>query len=166
MPRVALTDRFVAGAKADSGKRASYFDSVAKGLELYVTKADHRAWSYHYTLPSISKRARVALGTYPATSLAAARAKAVEAKGLVEDGLDPRDVFAAETAGALTVAGLIQSYLGKHVRPNLRSAASIERRFDKNVLPVIGTVRAADLHRREVNRVIDVILARVRRQRL
>lgn len=161
MPRVQLTDRFVAAAKPLAGGQTDYFDAATKGLALRVGPRG-KAWTFHYTSPRDGKRARAPVGTYPATSLATARTKAIEAKGQVEDGLDPRDVLAAEAAGAMTVAGLIESYLSKHVRPNLRSTSAIERRLNKNVVPVIGGVRVAELHRRDINRVLDPILARGR----
>ena len=160
MPRIALTDRFVASAKPIDGKRTDYFDSGTKGLALRVIAGGHRAWSYHFTSPRDGKRARVALGTYPAQSLSAARGRALEARGHVEGGDDPRDVFEAQKTGALTIAKLLGSYLEKHVRPNLRSAASVERRINKNVIPEIGGVKASELHRRDINRVLDPILAR------
>ena len=146
MPRVALTDRFVITAKPIDGKRTDFFDASSRGLALRVGEHGHKGWSYHFTSPRDGKRARLALGSYPATSLAAARTRAIEAKGHVEDGRDPRDVFAAEVSGAMTVRALIDSYLEKHVRPNLRTAKAIERRFAKNVTPVIGGLRLADLH--------------------
>jgi integrase len=161
MPRVQLTDRFAAAAKPIDGEQTDYFDATIKGLALRVGPRG-KAWTYHYTSPRDGKRARVTLGSYPAASLVTARTRAIEAKGHVEERRDPRDVLAAEAVGAMTLAGLIESYLAKHVRPNLRSAAAIERRLDKNVMPVIGAVRVAELHRRDVNRVLDPILARGR----
>ena len=62
----------------------------------------------------------------------------------------------------MTVATLVESYLAKHVRPNLRSAKQVERRLCKNVLPLVGSVRLADLHRRDINRVLDQIVGRGR----
>jgi integrase len=62
----------------------------------------------------------------------------------------------------MTVADLVASYLAKHVRPNLRTAAEIERRFNRNILPIIGDVRLGNLHKRDVNRVVDPILGRGR----
>jgi len=88
MPRVALTDRFVAGAKPIEGRQAEYFDSHTKGLALLVGARGSKTWQLHYTHPQTGKRARVALGTYPARSLADARTKALEARGHVEDGND------------------------------------------------------------------------------
>ncbi|MFZ3238884.1 MAG: hypothetical protein WA196_00460, partial [Pseudolabrys sp.] len=74
---------------------------------------------------------------------------------------DPRDAFAAQ-AGTMTVSALSASYLTKHVQPSLRSAKAIERRLTKNVTPIIGNVHLADMHKREINRVVDPILGRGR----
>lgn len=60
----------------------------------------------------------------------------------------------------MTVRGLIESYVEKHCRPNVRSAKAIQRRFSKNVIPAIGSLPLSDLHRWEINRVIDPILKR------
>jgi integrase len=162
MPQVALTDRFAAAAKSPNVPQTGYFDAGTKGLALRVAQGGRKTWTFHFTSPTDGKRSRLSLGTYPATSLASARTKALEAKGLVEAGKDPRADIAAQGAAAMTVAGLLNSYLEKHVKPSLRTAAAIERRLNKNVLPVIGALPLAELHRRDVNRVIDPIVARSR----
>lgn len=160
MPRLSLTDRFVAGAKASGADRTDYFDEKCPGLALRVSPGGKKAWTYHFTSPKDAKRARATLGSYPATTLATARTRALEARHLVEADRDPREVFADKAAAAMTVGALVTSYLEKHVRPNLRSAKETERRFNRNVLPAIGHLRLSDLHRRDVNRVVDPILAR------
>jgi integrase len=88
---------------------------------------------------------------------------AIEARGHLEQGEDPRVVLAARAAGTLTLAALIESFLDKHARPNLRSADEIERRLTKNVTSIIGSVKLADLHRRDMNRVVDPVLKRASR---
>ena len=96
------------------------------------------------------------LGSYPAMPLAAARAAALQARGAAEAGNDPR----SHRSDAMTVSALVDNYISKRVRSALRNAYQVTRRLRKNVIPVIGSVRLADLHRRDVNRVIDAILAR------
>jgi hypothetical protein len=85
MPRVALTDRFCASAKPIGG-RTDFFDETVLGLALRVTESGHRSWCYHFRSPRDGKRARATIGTYPGTSLAAARGRALEARGHVEAG--------------------------------------------------------------------------------
>ncbi len=158
MPSLQLTDRYCQTAKAD--EQTDYFDAHTKGLALRVTPAGHKAWIFLFTSPKTSKRARMTFGTYPATGLAKARERAAKARGDVEAGKDPRDVAEQERAGAMTVRGLVESYIEKHAKVNLRTGDAVERRLNKNVLPVIGDVKVADLHRRDVNRVIDPIVGR------
>lgn len=160
MPKVALTDRFVAGAKPQGGAaQTDYFDAGTTGLALRVT-ANHKSWTFTFTSPKDGKRARLTLGGYPSTSLARARAEAIGAKGHVDQGQDPRDLMASRNAGAMTVADLFRSYVEKHARPALRSSQAIERRMKVDVLPVIGAIKLSELHRRDINRVLDPIVAR------
>jgi integrase len=152
--RVVLTDRLVAGTKPD-GKQTEYFDTKATGLSLRINQAGGRSWYWHFT-GTDRRRGRMLLGTYPAMSLAAARGAAVEARGLLESGLDPR----MRKHGGMTVATLVDAYLAKRVRPTLRGAVQVERRLNKNVVPIIGGVRLGDLHRRDVTRVVDTLMDR------
>jgi integrase len=155
MPRVSLTDKFVAAAKTEIGQ-ADYFDAKCQGLVLRVSDSGLKTWCLFFTAPKTGKRARATLGRYPQTSLADARTRAFDANSHLDEGIDPRDV----ATGAMTVSQLMSSYMAKHVRPNLRSAKAVERRFIKNVLSLIGGIELASLHRRDVNRVIDSLVAR------
>ncbi len=147
MPQLSLTDRFAAGARS-AQIQTDYFDDKAPGLALRVSNSGRKTWSFIFTSPRDGKRARMTLGGYPQTSLAQARTLALEARGHLDEGYDPRDVRMAQAAGAMTLTALIESYLEKHVRPGLRSANEVERRLARNVVPLIGNMRVGDLHRR------------------
>jgi integrase len=152
MPRVKLTDRFVASVKAEG--RTDYFDAVTTGLVLRVAAGGRRKnWNLFYTAPN-GKRARVGLGAYPAVSLAAARAKAIEAAGMAEDGNDPRR---AKANAGMTVADIAEAYIRDPGKAKLRTIDEIERRFRRDVLPVIGHLRIADIGRRDVRNVFEPI---------
>ena len=159
MPTVTLTDRFCATAKA-LGVQTDYFDETVQGLALRVTNRGNRSWCFHYRSPRDGKRARATIGTYPATSLAAARGKALEARGHVDAGNDPRVMLAGQATVAMTVAGLVEAYLADPEKAALRSRAEIERRLRRNVLPVIGEVKLSELRRRDVRNVTDPMLRR------
>jgi integrase len=160
MPRVVLTDRFIAGARSNEAAQLEHFDANTPGLSIRVSSNARKTWNFHFTSPKNQKRARLTLGTYPATTLAAARGRAIEARGLLEDNRDPRDVLGTRGSGIMTVLDLFENYMRKHVIPNLRTARAVQRRFEKNVLPFLGNTRVADLHRRDINRVLDTVLAR------
>jgi integrase len=161
MPRVALTDRFCSSAKA-LGSQTDYFDKTVPGLALRITDRGHRSWSFLFTSPRDGKRARATIGTYPATSLAAARGRALEARWHVDAGKDPRLVMAGQATAGMTMAGLIGAYLADPEKAALRSRAEIQRRLKKNVEPMIGAVKVSELRRRDVRNVTDAILRRGR----
>ncbi len=153
--RTQLTDRFCHNVKSPTA-RVDYFDNKTPGLCLRVTPNGAKSFTLHFTAND-GKRARLTLGRYPRVSLARARSLALEALGGLQEGQDPRH------GGAGTVGDLAEVYLAEHVRPNLRSAKTFERRLRKNVLPIIGGVLLADLHKRDVNRVVSPILRRKKR---
>ena len=139
--RLLLTDRFCARAKSPSAQ-TDYFDETVSGLALRVSKHGVKTWTFIYTTAS-GKRSRMTLGRYPTISLANARALALEAREAAAAGLDPR-----HRADAMTVTGLVESYVEKHAA-GLRTADEIKRRLHRNIVPVIGNVKLADLHRRD-----------------
>ena len=159
MPTIALTDRFCSTAKA-LGTQTDYFDERVAGLCLRVTNRGYRSWCFHYRSHRDGKRARATIGTYPATSLAAARGKALEARGHVDAGTDPRDALAGQATTGMTVAVLVDAYLADPEKSALRSRAEIERRLRRNVVPVIGEVKLSELRRRDVRNVTDPMLRR------
>jgi integrase len=66
----------------------------------------------------------------------------------------------ARQRGAMTVADLLRIYMAEHVQTNLRSAVEVERRSRKNILPVIGAVPLANIHRRDITRTVQPVLNR------
>ena len=154
MPRVKLTDRFVLGVKGEG--RIDYFDAVTTGLVLRVAAGGRRkSWCLFYTSPLDGKRARVGLGAYPAVRLAGARTKAIEAAGAAVNGSDPRRTMKA--SARLTVAGLVEAYIGDPRKARLRTIDEIERRLRRDVLPVIGDLRITEVTRRDVRNVFEPI---------
>jgi integrase len=144
-----LTDRFCDRAKATT--QTDYFDETVSGLALRVTKHGVKAWTFLYTAGG--KRRRMTLGRYPAVSLAKARTLALEASEAVASGLDPRP------KAAMTVGDLVETYIAKHT-VTLRSGAEIARRIRRNIVPAIGNVPLAELHRRDATRVVDAVIGR------
>jgi integrase len=144
-----LTDRFCDRAKATT--QTDYFDETVSGLALRVTKHRVKTWSFLYTAGG--KRRRMTLGRYSAISLAKARTLALEAQATVASGQDPR------ARGAMTVGDLAEDYIAKHT-VTLKSGPEIARRIRRNIVPVIGNVALAELHRRDATRVIDTVIGR------
>ena len=158
MPKLALTDRFISGAKATTTPQVDYFDSKTPGLALRVSSGGHKAWSFIFTNGD-GRRSRMTLGSYPALSLAAARTRASEARNDIEAGIDPRKTTAEGTA-EMTVADLVARYMADPEKAKLRTIREIKRRLDRNALPLVGSIKLAQLTRRDVRDVIEPIMKR------
>lgn len=168
-----FSERFVASLKAPDGAAQSDFfetDPKYRGLCLRVSRSGRKVWCFLFQWSG--KRARATLGTYPAITVKEAHRLAIEARGHVDSGRDPRREMRARDASAMTVADLAESFLMLEVRaprkrksdgvvePGLRNARKIEGTLRRHVLPVIGSVTLADLAVRDVNRVLDPIRRR------
>jgi integrase len=150
MPRRLLTDRFCAHAKARDGEVSTeWFDENVPGLALRVS-AGARSWAYHFTWGG--KRARMTLGTYPATSLGKARAQAELARGDLEAGQDPRSAIAK----AETVKAVCEEY---HLREGkkLRTAEARRWALERLVYPRFGDRPIGEIRRSDVVRLLDAI---------
>jgi integrase len=157
---VMLTDRFVRTAKPEPGRRQSeYFDEATKGFSLCAFAGGTLAFFLMYTRKREGDgkrvRARMKLGTYPDISLADARQKARDARARVGEGGDPLAERRAEQA-SLSVHDLVESYISRHAAAQ-RSGNEIARRLRKNVDDVIGDLKLAQLHRRDLTRCIDKV---------
>jgi integrase len=159
MARIALTDRFCAGAKAERDAQTDYFDAYATGLALRVSPSGRKVWTFHYTSPRDGKRSRHTLGPFPAITLAAARGQALGLRQQIEEGVDPRGV-AAKGAADLTFADLAKLFLADPDKAKLRSIKEIRRRLTRNVLPIIGGIKLAKLTRRDVRDITEPIMRR------
>src|SRR6516165_2378218 len=144
--RLRLTERFFASAKPKSNQvQTDYFDELAKGLALRVS-ATHRGWVLFYRWNR--KLTRLTLGTYPATGIAAARTKALEAKRALAEGRDPR------SAKAGTFATICDEYLRRE-GSKLRTLASRQSLLRRLVLPILGARPIEDIQRSEIIRCLD-----------
>jgi integrase len=88
-----------------------------------------------------------------------ARRKALKVAAEVRDGGEP--VSAATTAAKRraaaghTLDSLLDNFVARHVRPNLRSADEIERAFRVYVRPRLGHKSIYDLRRRDIVELLD-----------
>jgi integrase len=146
--KLLLTDRFCDRAKPQ-GPQTDYFDETVSGLALRVS-ADRKTWTLHFSSPVNGKRARMTLGTYPATSLAAARTKAIEAKTQVEEGRDPRGT-AKDTFQAIG-----EEYIRREGK-KLRSRDWQESALRRLVYPAFGHRPISDIKRTDLVRLLDKI---------
>lgn len=161
MPRRALTDRSIASLTSCGKLQFEHFDGFCPGLLLRVSASGKRVWDFAFRSPVNGKRARMRIGPYPAVSLAVARERAMAAQAKIADKRDPRAVDALPAPK--TIAELIEDRLALVLRDRTRSAAAVEWRAQKYIIPLIGGIAVADFKiDPNYNRVIDPLLKRNR----
>jgi integrase len=162
MSLVNLTDAFVKGAKCEQGRGLREFrDTRVHGLELRVTRAGAKSWRLHYTRRSDGKRRAIGLGSYPNMSLKKARAKARTLQGQIEDEDTRADPAAGkqERKRAATFAEIAADWVTRHGRPNKspRALRDDQSMLDRHILPQIGAIRAAEVAKRDIIRLLDEV---------
>ncbi|WP_162627472.1 integrase arm-type DNA-binding domain-containing protein, partial [Haemophilus influenzae] len=72
-------------------KEKDYSLSDGYGLFLFVRVTGSKIWRFQYYKPIIKKRTIISLGSYPELSLADARVKRDEYRGLLAKNIDPQE---------------------------------------------------------------------------
>ena len=139
---MALTDTFVRQVK-HSGAPAGDKHSDGQGLFLLVKDAG-KYWRMSYRF--IGKQKTLALGVYPAISLAKARQRRDKARELLADGIDPsqskRDEKQAKaTAASHTFEIVARRWLAKTVATRATTTQEkVTNWLQKDVFPFIGSM--------------------------
>lgn len=172
--RTRLTESHVRALKS---REAPYFetDPDCPGLQLHVgatlTDGSPGAKSWRFRFYWRGKRTKLALGTFPTVSPAAARAKVVKVRASIEQGIDPRRAGIARTRTAAapapatavepgTVADLAEQFMRLFVKPHRKRPEYVQRILDTDVLPHWRTRDARTIKPREVVELLDGIVAR------
>lgn len=163
---MALNATFVDKVKP-TGAAAGDKHTDGAGLYLLVkanAKATSKYWRMDYRFDG--KRKTLALGVYPAVSLAKARKRRDEARELLEDGVDPaRAKIEKKQANASSAKNTFESvartWLAK-TAPN-RAASTQEKNtawLERNVFPEIGSLPIATIKPSDVLAALQKIEAR------
>ncbi len=135
-----LTDSMVRTAKP---KARPYKLKDGGGLYLLVTPGDTRQWRLRYTFGG--QESMIALGTYPATSLKAARQKRAEMRTAIEAGRNPAaEKRALRTSNANTFEVVAREWLAKQPFTP-KTCAKARWTFEDLLFPFIGTRPVATL---------------------
>ena len=154
-----LTDRALRALKPKAdGSQRELFDGDARGLSARCSTSGGVTWCFSYTSAVTRKRRRLTIGTYPAWTLADARARARDLRRTVEAGGDPIDDAKAK-ARRMTVAQLVERYLAL-IEKTQRDHKRVRRSIERDVLPVLGDRPAEDIKRRDIISILDTIVRR------
>jgi len=146
--------------KAAKPREQAYSLSDGGGLYLWITPAGGKLWRWSYRFEG--KEKLMTLGAYPYVPLATAREKYGAARTLLAKDIDPMaQRKAAKTAKKAKAQNSFQSVTLKWLvkwQPNKsqRHVASVKRRLEKDILPVLGARPIADI---DVPEVVKMVLA-------
>jgi integrase len=160
---MALKDTFVRNAKP-SGKLAGDKYADGQGLYLHVKNAG-KYWrlSYRY----LGKQKTLALGVYPAVTLAQARQRRDKARALLADGVDPSTAKRQEKQAKIAEAANTFEAVARDwlVRTSAKRAEvtqlKVKTWLEKDAFPFIGNMPIATIGPRDVlERVVRKLEAR------
>jgi integrase len=147
-----LTDVLVRSILPPSSGRLELSDTRCPGLEMRITAAGVKSWSFRFRDPRSGRITRATIGSYPEVTLAEARDRAGDMRKAVAAGKNPVDEKRREReeAGTKTFQALADRYLEEHARRFKRSAAADERNLRLHVLPKWAKRRYDEIQRRDV----------------
>jgi len=172
MARNLLTDKHLKSLGAKLTTTPEIILNDGDGLQVRA-RAGKRGFSivFRYRFSLNGKTGYHALGEYDVLTLAQAREKCNAARRLVADGIDPNTYQEEQkTARATqrqvelldpTVKGLFELWQRRFLQANRRDAGTeVERRFELDVFPVIGAIKAKAVGKRQIAEILDTILER------
>lgn len=130
--------------------------SEGNGFTIRVMPTGLKTWLYLYGIEG--KRREMNLGEYPSVSLVIAREKFEDARRRVKSGIDPsaeQEQTKQENITASTVAELVDLYLEGFAKENKKTWQEDERMLKKDVVPVLGSMKAKNITRSHILNLID-----------
>jgi integrase len=132
-----LTDIQLRSAKPSACPR-KLFDS--HGLHLLVMPNGARYWRYNYRFNG--KHKTLALGVYPDVGLAKARARHLEARQVLDDGIDPSAKKLAEKTFEAVAREWHSHWMANR---NHRHAHYVLKRLEADIFPEIGSLPLSEI---------------------
>ncbi|MRR56975.1 MAG: DUF4102 domain-containing protein [Deltaproteobacteria bacterium] len=161
MALVKFTDKYIKGLKPDTKSVTDIREG--KGFGIRVRPNGAKEWFFTYT--TNGSRRYMQLGVYDHMSLADAREAADDARKKVRSGIDPleekhNEEEARETAPS--VETLVKDYLEEWVQKTkvTKSVYDDTRTLNKDVLPVWGKRKVADIKKKDAIKLLKAIAER------
>ena len=145
-------------------KVAPYKLSDGRGLYMLVSKGGSKYWRLKYRFDG--KEKVLALGVYPDVPLEKARKKAIDARGVIDDGIDPNQVKKANKAEReANKTNTFQRWAEMwwqnwHKDKSPRHAEYVKRRLEADIFPSIGGLPINEIEAHEVVETIKAIAER------
>lgn len=127
--------------------KVEWSDLTTTGLRFVQSANGKGRWLFRYTLGG--RKHSMALGPYPAVTLADARKKSLEGQSKVANGEDPSAEVEKRKAD-ITLADFVDTHFWPHQKAAKRSWQDDVWAMKKRILPALGKVRLRDISRHDV----------------
>lgn len=157
-----LVDRALAAAQPNPLKRYNLSDGG--GLFLQIHPEGKKLWYFKY--PFNKRQRMMGLGDYSEVSLREARERRDSYRRMLRDGIDPlarrRGTDREEAESQSTSFASVTAAWLKKWRPGVgaRTAAYVQRRLERDVLPALGDKPVDKLTKAQVLEALDAVHAR------
>jgi integrase len=155
-----FTDKYIKNLKSKE-KQYDLRENSGQGFGIRIMPSGHKSWIFIYHFNG--KKQRMTLGVYPAISLYKARELHRNAIRCLAHGDNPallQRQSKIEARLADTVNDLINEFLEKWSKARKRSWKEDERILKKEIAPILGRLKAKDITRRDIIRILDGIVDR------
>lgn len=160
----ALTDKGIKGLKPGN-TRLEIPDGQMPGLYLILQTTGTKTWVARYRFKGVSRK--FTIGKYPTIALKDARELASAAITSAKAGVDPgevkkADVIAAKEAEKDDVGSVVERFIDKYCKPNMkpRSADETARILRKNVVTAWAGKPISKVTKKDINDLLDSIIDR------
>ncbi len=154
MPTTQFSDPFLRNIRA-TGTQSEWSDTLARGLRIRVTQKGTKTFSLVYR-NAAGKQRRYTLGTYPAMTLAEARARARSTQIDVQAGADPAQRDSGDERAPELISALLEQHLSEWAR-RVRKGTLDDLRscWNRVLLTELGTLQPKQVARRDVRRIVE-----------
>ena len=155
-----MTVRFIEALKP-VGRQIDHRDGQVRGLMLRVSEQGTKSFCVQYKRRSDGKTRRVTLGQFPVVGLEEPRELALDVQRRVRSGEDPAGDKKAWRESD-TFNDLAETWLKKYAAREKVAAArnDDELMLKKDILPAIGGMKANEVSRRDVLRLVEAVSER------
>lgn len=155
--RTRISDKLARSAELPAKGNKILYDSTLPGFGLRVTAKGAKSFVLNYRIKG--RERRITIGQYPTWTVLAARKQAEEFRRRIDQGDDPLEERIA-TREAPTVRDLFERYAEEHLPSKApRSAADDRSMWEKDILPVLGPKKVAELRPEDCDKLHRAISA-------
>jgi integrase len=155
----ALTDALVRSLKPDPERQFEVWDARISGFGLRVSPSGTK--SFVLLLRQQGRLRRLTLGRYPDLSLAEARSKAFEAKGMAASGLDPKPrQEPPEKKADHRFVSVVGDFIERHAKRKTRSWEQTRQILNREFVAILGKRDIGAVEKRDISRILEQIVER------